>query len=94
MEVAYWGVIARAVHVVTVVAWIGGVFFVTTVLLPALKQRPESDWLNEFQVIERRSLLPKDERRLHAREPRDPRDTCQPRRGPANPVAAGRVVAA
>lgn len=54
MEIAIWGVVARAVHVVAVVAWIGGVFFVTTVLLPALKQRPEEDWMQEFEAIERR----------------------------------------
>jgi uncharacterized membrane protein len=54
MEVAHWGVVARAVHVLAVVAWIGGVYFVTAVLLPALKQRPEADWLQEFEAIERR----------------------------------------
>lgn len=54
MEIAIWGVIARAVHIVAVVAWIGGVFFVTTVLLPALKQRPEGNWPQEFEAIERR----------------------------------------
>jgi len=54
MEIAIWGVVARAVHVVAVVAWIGGVYFVTMVLLPSLKQRPEGDWLQEFQAIERR----------------------------------------
>lgn len=54
MEIAIWGVVARAVHVVAVVAWIGGVYFVTTVLLPALKQRPEADWLREFEALERR----------------------------------------
>jgi len=31
-------VIARAIHVVGVVLWIGGVAFVTTVLIPALKK--------------------------------------------------------
>jgi uncharacterized membrane protein len=31
--------IARAVHVLAVVLWIGGVGFVTTVLLPALRRR-------------------------------------------------------
>lgn len=54
MEIAILGVVARAVHVVAVVAWIGGVYFVTTVVLPALKQRPEGDWLQEFEAIERR----------------------------------------
>ncbi len=54
MEVANWGVVARAVHIVAVVAWIGGVFFVTSVLLPVLKQRQQADWMPEFQAIERR----------------------------------------
>ncbi len=54
MEVANWGVVARAVHIVAVVAWIGGVYFVTTVLLPVLKQRPQTDWMQEFEAIERR----------------------------------------
>ena len=47
--------IARAFHVVFVVAWIGGVGFVTTVLLPAvrsLKQRTER--IELFDQIERR----------------------------------------
>jgi uncharacterized membrane protein len=34
-------VIARALHVIGVVLWIGGVGFVTTVLLPALRQLDE-----------------------------------------------------
>ncbi|TPH13343.1 hypothetical protein [Litorilituus lipolyticus] len=31
-----WFIIARAVHVLSVVMWIGGVAFITTVLLPAM----------------------------------------------------------
>lgn len=47
--------LARALHVVAVVIWIGGVGIVTTVLLPAIR-RGESgaDWLAAFQAIERR----------------------------------------
>jgi uncharacterized membrane protein len=30
-----WGIVARPIHVVAVVVWIGGVWLVTTVLLPA-----------------------------------------------------------
>jgi hypothetical protein len=32
-----WGIVARAIHVVAVVIWIGGIWLVTTVLLPAMK---------------------------------------------------------
>ena len=48
-------VIARALHVLAVVLWIGGVSFVTTVLLPAvrrLKTPPER--VAFFDAIERR----------------------------------------
>ena len=48
-------VIARALHVLAVVFWIGGVAFVTTVLLPAVRrfEKPE-DRLAFFHSIERR----------------------------------------
>ena len=36
-------VVARAVHVLAVVLWIGGVAFVTTVFIPALMRLPEQD---------------------------------------------------
>jgi len=49
-----WGIVARAVHIVAVVVWIGGVWLVTTVLLPGLKQKPPSDWGREFAAIEHR----------------------------------------
>ena len=47
--------IARALHVLSVVLWIGGVGFVTTVLLPAVQRsiRPE-ERLAFFDAIERR----------------------------------------
>jgi uncharacterized membrane protein len=47
--------IARALHVLSVVLWIGGVGFVTTVLLPAVQRsiRPE-ERLGFFDAIERR----------------------------------------
>ena len=46
-------VIARALHVIAVVLWIGGVAFVTTVVIPYLKNShsPESR-LHIFEVIE------------------------------------------
>lgn len=49
----YYYVIARALHVVAVVLWIGGVAFVTTVLIPAIRktQSPENR-LALFEVLE------------------------------------------
>jgi uncharacterized membrane protein len=49
-----WGIVARAVHILAVVAWIGGVWMVTTVLLPGLRGRPDGGWLREFEAIEAR----------------------------------------
>jgi uncharacterized membrane protein len=46
--------IARALHVLSVVLWIGGVAFVTTVLLPALRRRPAQERLDAFDALERR----------------------------------------
>lgn len=48
-------VLARALHVLAVVVWIGGVTMATTVVLPALRRGDlGTDWLKVFQVIERR----------------------------------------
>ncbi|MEH6649927.1 MAG: hypothetical protein V7707_07890 [Motiliproteus sp.] len=46
-------IIARALHVIAVVLWIGGVAFVTTVLIPAIRcsQSPE-DRLKIFEALE------------------------------------------
>lgn len=46
-------IIARALHIFAVVLWIGGVAFVTTVLIPALRhtQNPESR-LDLFEILE------------------------------------------
>lgn len=49
-----WGAVARVVHVLAVVAWIGGVWLVTTVLLPGMKGKPAAEWVREFNAIERR----------------------------------------
>ncbi len=38
MESAEWFTVARALHVLGVVFWIGGVAFVTTVLIPSLRR--------------------------------------------------------
>jgi len=47
--------IARALHVVSVVLWIGGVAFVTTVLLPAVRQlKTPHERIQQFDQIERR----------------------------------------
>ncbi|MGH7088945.1 MAG: hypothetical protein ACREFQ_08595, partial [Stellaceae bacterium] len=49
-----WGAIARVVHVLAVVVWIGGVWLVTTVLLPAMRMKPPESWVREFDAIEHR----------------------------------------
>jgi len=49
-----WGIVARAIHVLAVVVWIGGVWLVTTVMLPGIKQKPPQEWMREFDAIERR----------------------------------------
>jgi len=47
--------IARTVHVVAVVLWIGGVGFVTTVLLPVVRRmKSPAERLTFFDDIERR----------------------------------------
>ena len=48
------GIVARAVHILAVVVWIGGVWFVTMVALPALRQKPRQEWAREFEAIEHR----------------------------------------
>jgi uncharacterized membrane protein len=51
-------VAARVLHVLGVVVWIGGVAFVTTVLIPALRRLPEAErrlWL--FEMLEGRFAL-------------------------------------
>ncbi len=54
LGVTDWGIVARAVHVLAVVVWIGGVWLVTTVLLPAMRTKPVEAWRQEFDAIERR----------------------------------------
>lgn len=49
-----WGIVARIVHVLAVVVWIGGVWFVTAVVLPAMRMKPSEQWLAEFNAIEHR----------------------------------------
>jgi uncharacterized membrane protein len=48
-------VIARALHVLAVVIWIGGVSMVTTVALPAIRRGAlGGDWLQALSAIEHR----------------------------------------
>jgi uncharacterized membrane protein len=49
-----WGIVARIVHVLAVVVWIGGVWFVTAVVLPGLRTQPPGQWLAAFHTVERR----------------------------------------
>jgi len=49
-----WGIVARTIHILSVVVWIGGVWLVTTVLLPAIRRKPPDLWLAEFDAIEER----------------------------------------
>jgi hypothetical protein len=47
--------LARAVHVLAIVVWIGGVAFVTTVLLPAVRRlKSPAERIGFFEKIERR----------------------------------------
>lgn len=51
-------VLARVVHILAVVMWIGGVAFVTTVLIPALKRIDnESNRMDLFEQLEGRFAL-------------------------------------
>lgn len=46
-------ILARTLHIVSVVLWIGGVAFVTTVLIPSLKRMTnQDDRLNLFEKLE------------------------------------------
>ncbi|MCV6610425.1 MAG: hypothetical protein OIF55_06620 [Amphritea sp.] len=50
--------LARVLHVAGVVLWIGGVAFVTTVLIPALRRLPEADQrMDLFEQLEGRFAL-------------------------------------
>jgi len=49
-----WPSLARALHVLAIVHWIGGLYFVTFVILPALLERAPSERLGLFDALERR----------------------------------------
>jgi len=56
-DFAYFG-IARALHVVGVVLWIGGVAFVTTTLIPALRRKTDKgERLSLFEQLEGRFAM-------------------------------------
>ncbi len=46
--------IARAVHVLAVVHWIGGLAFVTMVVLPIMRSATGQSWIVLFEAIEHR----------------------------------------
>ena len=48
-------VLARTLHVISVLFWIGGVAFVTTVLIPALRKPADPD--RRFELFEKRDLF-------------------------------------
>lgn len=46
-------VLARVIHVIAVILWIGGVAMVTTVIIPAVKRmKSKEDQINTFEQIE------------------------------------------
>lgn len=46
-------IIARALHIIAIVLWIGGVAFVTTVLIPAIRHTQSPDnRLDLFEILE------------------------------------------
>ena len=49
-----WGIVARAIHVLAVVLWLGGVALITSVLLPTMKAKTAEEWVRDFDDIERR----------------------------------------
>ncbi len=50
--------LARVIHVLSVVLWIGGVAMVTTVLIPAIrKMGPSADQVGLFERLESRFAL-------------------------------------
>ena len=54
MEMEYY-TLARVIHVIAVILWIGGVSMVTTVLIPAIKKlKSKEDQITTFEQIEGR----------------------------------------
>ncbi len=46
-------ILARAIHVLAIVHWIGGVAFVTLVILPLARRRSYAEGLALFELVER-----------------------------------------
>ncbi len=52
-----WLIVARAVHVLAIVHWIGGLLFVTLVILPSLPETEALRRLTLFDALERRFAM-------------------------------------
>lgn len=52
-----WLIVARAVHVLAIVHWIGGLLFVTLVILPSLTETEALRRLTLFDALERRFAM-------------------------------------
>ena len=57
MSSAAFLVLARVVHILGVVVWIGGVAFVTTIVIPAVRRLPAEEQAAMFEAIEGRFSL-------------------------------------
>src|SRR5210317_861167 len=54
----YHYVLARVIHVIAVILWIGGVAMVTTVIIPAVKKlKSKEDQIKTFEQIEGRFAI-------------------------------------
>jgi hypothetical protein len=51
-----WGVLARVIHIVAVIVWVGAIWVVTTDFLPRLRQRRSDEWFHEFSESQSRLL--------------------------------------
>jgi hypothetical protein len=49
-----WSIVGRAMHVLALVVWVGGVWLVITVPLSGMRQKPPEEWMREFHAIEQR----------------------------------------
>ena len=54
MIISDWSTLARAVHVLPVVHWIGGLAVVTTIVLPAARREAPQQAIAAFEMFERR----------------------------------------
>src|SRR6516164_7297939 len=49
-----WEVVAGLVYVRALAGWVGGVWFVTAVVLPAVREEPSPEWLVVLNSVARR----------------------------------------